>query len=310
MPYRIEISPNNRAGCKNTECQKNNDKILKGTLRFATLVEIQERQSWAYKHWGCVTPQQISNVNRDIDGKLDYLDGYDELPSDLQEKVRTALERGHVDDEDWKGDIEMNRPGKKGFRSPAAKKKKKKKAEAEEDDETGSPSPSKPAPKKRGRAKADEGGTEGDDEKPAAKKAKASGRPGKKSQVDEANGNESEDGAPQLKRARGKSKRTKAEGDEGFQPIKGEEEEEEEAPKTAVKKTRAPRKAAEAKSIKHENDEDGFDSEEPEVPKPKRMRKKSSGDGANGTAKATTDEKAGTKGAKKGPRKGSQPKSA
>lgn len=34
---------------------------------------------------------------------LDYLDGYEELPEDLQKKVRQALEQGHVDDEDWNG---------------------------------------------------------------------------------------------------------------------------------------------------------------------------------------------------------------
>lgn len=38
-----------------------------------------------------------------IEGNFDYLDGYDELPADLQEKVRNALSQGHVDDEDWKG---------------------------------------------------------------------------------------------------------------------------------------------------------------------------------------------------------------
>lgn len=31
------------------------------------------------------------------------LDGYEELPEDLQEKVKLALENGHVADEDWKG---------------------------------------------------------------------------------------------------------------------------------------------------------------------------------------------------------------
>lgn len=34
---------------------------------------------------------------------LEYLDGYDELPQDLQEQVRRAMEQGHVDDEDWNG---------------------------------------------------------------------------------------------------------------------------------------------------------------------------------------------------------------
>lgn len=34
---------------------------------------------------------------------MDLIDGYDELPSDAQEKVKRALEQGHVDDEDWNG---------------------------------------------------------------------------------------------------------------------------------------------------------------------------------------------------------------
>jgi hypothetical protein len=38
-----------------------------------------------------------------IEDKLDYLDGFDELPSDQQAKVLQALEEGHVDDNDWKG---------------------------------------------------------------------------------------------------------------------------------------------------------------------------------------------------------------
>ena len=76
------------------------------------------------------------------DNNFDYLDGYDELSDDVQETVRRAFEQGHVDDEDWKGvicpatasqacsadinqDVEQNRPGAKGFRSPAVKKKKK-----------------------------------------------------------------------------------------------------------------------------------------------------------------------------------------
>lgn len=34
---------------------------------------------------------------------FDSLDGYDELSSEQQQKVREAVERGHVADEDWKG---------------------------------------------------------------------------------------------------------------------------------------------------------------------------------------------------------------
>ena len=31
------------------------------------------------------------------------IDGYDGLPEDAKDKVRRALEQGHIDDEDWKG---------------------------------------------------------------------------------------------------------------------------------------------------------------------------------------------------------------
>ena len=52
---------------------------------------------------GCVTPVMLSNVKSKTDDSLDFLDGYEEIPTDMQEKVATAWEQGHVDDADWKG---------------------------------------------------------------------------------------------------------------------------------------------------------------------------------------------------------------
>lgn len=60
---------------------------------------------------GCVTPKLIGNLNEAIDEEggdgeeKDYsvIDGYEDLSDELQEKIRGALEQGHVDDEDWKG---------------------------------------------------------------------------------------------------------------------------------------------------------------------------------------------------------------
>lgn len=56
---------------------------------------------------GCVTPKIIANMVETVgeEGERDWsaLDGYDELPEELQVKVRRAIEQGHVDDEDWKG---------------------------------------------------------------------------------------------------------------------------------------------------------------------------------------------------------------
>lgn len=52
---------------------------------------------------GCVTPVQIANMKGKTEDNLEYLDGYEELPEDLQEQVGRAMENGHVDDEDWNG---------------------------------------------------------------------------------------------------------------------------------------------------------------------------------------------------------------
>ena len=48
-----------------------------------------------------MTPRQISNLKKDIEGDPSELDGYDELPEEFQQKVANALEQGHIDDEDW-----------------------------------------------------------------------------------------------------------------------------------------------------------------------------------------------------------------
>lgn len=37
------------------------------------------------------------------DDDIEMVDGYDDLPEDVKDKVQRALEQGHVDDEDWKG---------------------------------------------------------------------------------------------------------------------------------------------------------------------------------------------------------------
>ncbi|MCJ1250970.1 hypothetical protein MMC30_008200 [Trapelia coarctata] len=149
MSFRLEYATSARSGCKATECKSQGIKIDKNELRHVSFFTIDgERQGKAYRHWGCVTPRQIANLKKAIEGNLDYLDGYDDLNDDDKAKVRQALADGHVADEDWRYDPEMNRPGKIGFRSPAKKAEERaaKKA-AEEQDRSGSPS--KPAPKKR-----------------------------------------------------------------------------------------------------------------------------------------------------------------
>ena len=52
---------------------------------------------------GCVTPLVIHNWKESSGGDMDMVDGFEDLPSDVQEKVKRAFEQVHVDDEDWNG---------------------------------------------------------------------------------------------------------------------------------------------------------------------------------------------------------------
>ncbi|KAG9775777.1 hypothetical protein KCU88_g5058, partial [Aureobasidium melanogenum] len=162
--YRFELAKTGRAKCQ--ACKDARPKIEKGELRLGTLVNIQDHFTWKWKHWGCVTPAQVKNFqdqvgpleDLDLDEDLPaILDGYDELPPEAQEKIKFALQHGHVADEDWKGDPELNRPGQKGIRKRTPKKKKN---DAEGDGEAGADAeetPSKPKAKKTGTKKAKAG---------------------------------------------------------------------------------------------------------------------------------------------------------
>ncbi|RAK76956.1 uncharacterized protein BO72DRAFT_496568 [Aspergillus fijiensis CBS 313.89] len=220
--YRLEEASSSRAGCQNKECKDAKIKIAKGELRHGSWVEAGDYQSWKWRHWGCVTPNVIQNLKdaiKDISGgdetDCSALDGFDELSEENQDKVRRALEQGHVDDEDWKGDVEVNRPGMNGFRSKATKKeaaaKKKAQAKADEEDEA------EPTPKSKKRSRA---------------------QPKKDPKVEaEADGEqqEHEEEAPKPKRSR-KSAQPK--------PVSDEDEEEEVKPKTSKRGRPAKSKAA------------------------------------------------------------------
>ena len=51
---------------------------------------------------GCVTPKVLANLKDFLEEDLDMFDGYEELLDEYKDKIRRALEQGHVDDKDWK----------------------------------------------------------------------------------------------------------------------------------------------------------------------------------------------------------------
>jgi hypothetical protein len=52
---------------------------------------------------GCITPPVLHNWWESAGQDHELIDGLDTLPGDAQEKVKRALEQGHVDDDDFNG---------------------------------------------------------------------------------------------------------------------------------------------------------------------------------------------------------------
>ncbi|ETI25451.1 hypothetical protein G647_02224 [Cladophialophora carrionii CBS 160.54] len=279
--YRFELAKQGRALCQNSACKHAGVKIGKGEFRMGTLAVIDGNSSWRWKHWGCVTPLQIGNLQTqvgpledlDLDDDLPrIIDGYEEIDDEAREKIKFALHNGHVPDEDWKGEPELNRPGKKGINKRTPKKK-----PVEEDgdpiDEKGE-TPSKPKPKGgRGKKAKAESGVEADVPAPAPKRKAAGKRNVKVEEEDDADEN-----PPPTKRVRKRKAAVKEEDEEDrvaeeklakkprAQKVKVENEEE---------TTTAPAKRSRAKKPKVEehDDEDMPDALQPEPAKRERVRK-------------------------------------
>ncbi|KAL9613846.1 MAG: hypothetical protein Q9167_001644 [Letrouitia subvulpina] len=104
-------------GCVNNS----HDRLTRSRTSFSERLELSSIEISSIKEFYCV--QRVGeNMYR-----VENLDGYEELDPASQGKVRTAIEVGHVSDDDWKGDLEMNRPGKRGFRVKQPKKAKEEK---------------------------------------------------------------------------------------------------------------------------------------------------------------------------------------
>ncbi|KAF8323756.1 hypothetical protein DL93DRAFT_2028364, partial [Clavulina sp. PMI_390] len=74
-------------------------KIKLGELRFGVEVQLHDEPSWVWRHWGCVTPQVLSNV-RALIPKVAELEGYDGIGEENQAKLDKAWEDGRIADED------------------------------------------------------------------------------------------------------------------------------------------------------------------------------------------------------------------
>lgn len=84
---------NGRKPCKGTA-------IAKGQIRFGTWVTLQEHGSFKWRHWGCLTASVLKNVSNEVEGKIEELDGFEDLKPEDQEKIKKAFEDGQIDPSD------------------------------------------------------------------------------------------------------------------------------------------------------------------------------------------------------------------
>ena len=221
----------------------------------------------------------IGNMKQKTEDNLEFLDGYEELPPDLQEKVSRVYEQGHVDDADWKGvsiahaqasmyanfaqDLPQNRPGAKGFRSPALKKKK----ENDVTDNDNEKTPRKNTKKKRARVE----DAEDEEEVPVAKKKKTPGRRGKKGDDRDEPDAVDEVRKPPVKGKGRPKKHTVV--DEKAVSEEGGDAEDVEPPAKTTKKSRTSKMATAPAEDKEGSAADTPDVDMADIPKPKVSKK-------------------------------------
>ncbi|KAJ5750216.1 hypothetical protein N7533_007244 [Penicillium manginii] len=255
MPYRFELSPSNRAGCQTKECKDNKVKITKGELRVGSWVDTERVQYWAWRHWGCTTPLVLSNIQTSIadeedDSELNFeaLDGFDELPSEFQEKIKVAIEKGHIEDDEWKGDVAHNRPGMRGMFP--------RKSRAKAVSETPSPKKANSAPTEAVETETSDEGKKGKATKPKRKaNSKASVEP---KGEDEAKATDKAPSDEKPARKRKNAAAAAAEEATADAPINGDDNKEEDEPAPKRKRaTRAKKAVTELEADKNTEAEKG-----------------------------------------------------
>ncbi|CAM0140709.1 unnamed protein product [Umbelopsis sp. WA50703] len=188
MPYHIEYAKSSRAKCKGPKktCPVEDRKIQGGELRLGSEIEGEGYTGVAWRHWydaeqsvnaiittqqtitfcfrKCTTPKVLQNLAA-LENIEEDLIGFTELHDEDQERVKTALEEGHVSESE-----EPEEDEKKEEKTPA-KPKATKRASKKTAGDDGKDTAEKPA--KRGRTKKDEAVETKPEPKKRGRKAKS-----------------------------------------------------------------------------------------------------------------------------------------
>jgi hypothetical protein len=227
-------------------------------------------QSFAWRHWGCVTPKIFENIKKSF-SEGSEVDGYDDLTPEDQAKIVKAWQDGHVADEDIPptarkpADEDGEEKPKKAKRAPA-----KKKAAAVSDGEA----EERPKSKRKAAVKKtveDEAGEDDEKEEEEEKPKKKRAPPKKKAEP-------KEKAAPKKRASKKKKEEVDEESGEDFTkelddvPV-GSDEEDEPEEKENSKKAPAKKPASKPASKAKTADEGMADGED--VPGGSKKRKRS-----------------------------------
>ncbi|KAH8547659.1 hypothetical protein BGW37DRAFT_226400 [Umbelopsis sp. PMI_123] len=97
MPYHIEYAKSKRSKCKGPKktCPSEDRSIQAGDLRLGSEIESSQFTGVAWRHWKCTTPKVLQNLVA-LDNLEEDLVGFNELHEEDQERVKKAIEEGHV----------------------------------------------------------------------------------------------------------------------------------------------------------------------------------------------------------------------
>ncbi|KAJ3562912.1 hypothetical protein NP233_g9284 [Leucocoprinus birnbaumii] len=90
--YLVEYAISGPRPCRDTL-------ISAGELRFGILVDFHTAQSYAWRHWGCVTAKVLENLKKTI-SEPNQLEGFEGLQEGDKAKILKAWQDGHVAAED------------------------------------------------------------------------------------------------------------------------------------------------------------------------------------------------------------------
>ncbi|KAL0067488.1 hypothetical protein AAF712_005478 [Marasmius tenuissimus] len=85
------------AAAARSKCRHCNQRIDRGAFRLGIATTANGRESYGYRHWGCVKPEELLEIQKLDLGKVSK---YDELHEDDKIRLSKAVEAGHISEED------------------------------------------------------------------------------------------------------------------------------------------------------------------------------------------------------------------